>query len=212
MPAAPSRSCTGVAWNMPLPGLSISHSSPCGASASMISLPGSPATRMRPIGPTSPMRSLGWPRLRLAAGQSDKSGRCASRVCSTRPPAERQAARTRLQAGTMADRRDTSLPSVSPNPPGSMKSRCMSMTTSAVCRRSNSNAKGAACTHLMPAPPSKAAMDCPLGRPHPRAPPRPCTHPAHGAARPAPVPRAPNGPRSSPGCGRPARAIRRGLR
>src|SRR5262245_42861360 len=43
----------------------------------------------------------------------------------------------------MAASRDTSLPRASPNPPRSMKSRCMSMTTSAV--RSGSNAYGYGC-------------------------------------------------------------------
>jgi len=63
----------------------------------------------------------------LAGGQSDRSGRCDSRVCTTRPPAVRQACSTVWQAGTMASSSDTSLPRVSPKPPGSMKSRCMSM-------------------------------------------------------------------------------------
>ena len=38
-------------------------------------------------------------------------------------------------------RSETSLPSVSPNPPGSTKSRCMSMMTSAVVDGANANRK-----------------------------------------------------------------------
>ena len=41
-------------------------------------------------------------------------------------------ARLAATVGTIASSRETSLPSAAPKPPGSMKSRCMSMTTSAV--------------------------------------------------------------------------------
>jgi len=50
----------------------------------------------------------------------------------------RNSAMSRAVTGTIASSRDTSLPRLSPNPPFSMKSRCMSMTTSAVCVGSNS--------------------------------------------------------------------------
>ncbi len=45
-----------------------------------MALPGSPRTRMRPIGPCSPMRSAPCPRSRLAGGRSDRSGLWLSRV------------------------------------------------------------------------------------------------------------------------------------
>ena len=132
MPAACSRSCRPVAQNMPLPGLSTTHSPACGASAGMISVPGSPATSSRPIGPASPMRSEGAPRSRLAGGQSARSGWCASRVCTTGQPRERQAASSAAIGAMAACSSITSLPSEAPKPPGSTKSRCMSITTSAV--------------------------------------------------------------------------------
>ena len=67
------------------------------------SLPGSPATRMRPIGPLSPMRSPASPRRRLAGGQSDRSGLMALLGVDDR----QAAARKRVQQaprpwGTMA--------------------------------------------------------------------------------------------------------------
>ena len=60
------------------------------------------------------------------------SGRCPSRVWRTRIPRLRHQAISSRTVGTIAARRLTSLPSASPKPPGSMKSRCMSMTSSAV--------------------------------------------------------------------------------
>ena len=73
-------------------------------------------------------RAGAWP-----AGSRTRSAVCASRVWTIGQPRARQA------ASSARDRRDrrlragvTSLPSEAPKPPGSMKSRCMSMTTSAV--------------------------------------------------------------------------------
>ena len=57
-------------------------------------------------------------------------------------PAIRNASIRRPTVGTIFLRRLTSLPKVAPKPPGSMKSRCMSITISAVCAGSNENAKG----------------------------------------------------------------------
>ena len=105
----------------------------------MMSWPYSPRIRMRPLGPGAPIRRLGSPRLSFAGGQSDRSGTCPSRVWITVIPASRTAARTFCSGGTTACRWLTSLPSVSPNPPGSTKSRCMSMITSAVVAGSNVN-------------------------------------------------------------------------
>ena len=52
-----------------------------------------------------------------------------SRVCTTGQPRARQACSIARVGATAAARCDTSLPSESPKPPGSMKSRCMSMMT-----------------------------------------------------------------------------------
>jgi len=83
------------------------------------------------MGPTSPILRRQSPRSRLAGGQSDRSGRWASRVWITGMPSQRAVASSRAIAGTQACKRLTSLPSASPKPPGSTKSRCMSMTTRA---------------------------------------------------------------------------------
>src|SRR5438046_1044669 len=56
----------------------------------------------------------------------------------------RTASSMRLHGAMTACKGVTSLPSASPNPPGSTKSRCMSMTSSAVVRGSNSNSYGSA--------------------------------------------------------------------
>ena len=92
------------------------------------------------------MRSDGAPRLSLAGGQSLRSGTWPSRVWMTVMPASLVAVKTAWSGGMTACSRLTSLPSVSPNPPGSTKSRCMSMTTSAVVSGVNSNAYGSAVT------------------------------------------------------------------
>ena len=99
----------------------------------MIWLPGSPAHQDAAHRPgvadaqASGCRGCAWP-----AG-SPTGRRGAPRACA--PPARRPRARPAAppaRAGTMASSSATSLPSVSPKPPGSMKSRCMSMMTSAV--------------------------------------------------------------------------------
>ena len=87
-----------------LAGLSMTISRPCGASAGMMSAPGSPSISTRPIGPGSPMRKVGLPRMRLAGGQSDRSA--AMRLARVhdrpargfaRPRAARRSARSRMQ-------------------------------------------------------------------------------------------------------------------
>jgi hypothetical protein len=58
-----------------------------------------------------------------------------------------RAASSTLRVGPIALRSsETSLPSASPNPPGSTKSRCMSMMTSAQLARSKLNSYGSAWT------------------------------------------------------------------
>ena len=78
------------------------------------------------------MRVAGSPRSTLARGASLKSGRWPSRVWITSISLLRAPASRALMGATAAPSRDTSLPSDSPKPPGSRKSRCMSMTMSAV--------------------------------------------------------------------------------
>src|SRR6478735_8248878 len=73
----------------------------------------------------------GLPRRSFAGGRSDRSGRWPSRVWMIMSPASRAALSTRCSGGTTAASCSTSLPSVSPKPPGSRKSRCMSITTRA---------------------------------------------------------------------------------
>ncbi len=84
------------------------------------------------MAPISPICSAGLPRLILLGGQSLRSGLCASRVWITGQRFLRNRAISRAVVGTMASSRATSLPRLSPKPPFSMKSRCMSITTSAV--------------------------------------------------------------------------------
>src|SRR5262245_56172338 len=110
----------------------------------MMSGPGSPRMRMRPIGPGAPMRMAGSPRATFSGGASVRSGRCPSRVWMTNMPQRRAAASTAAQGPTAALSRETSLPSAAPNPPGSRKSRCMSMMTSAVRPVSTSSGAGSA--------------------------------------------------------------------
>src|SRR5258708_31185253 len=115
----------------------------------MMSWPASPRIRIRPIGPGSPIRKLGAPRWSLAIGASDRSGRWPSRVCTTRTSALRAALKTAWQGPTAPASWVTSLPSVAPKPPGSRKSRCMSMMTSAVFDQSSSIGAGSAGNRLM---------------------------------------------------------------
>src|SRR5271157_5164239 len=64
-------------------------------------------------------------------------------------PAARQACSTRA-VGAMAERsRATSLPRAAPKPPGSRKSRCMSMITSAALAGSKANRYGSAAIDCM---------------------------------------------------------------
>ena len=101
-----------------------------------MSWPASPRTRMRPIGPASPMQSwrCGRGSSSPAAGRrgpGDGPRACGSPAARPRatPPAAAGSARWCGAAAT------TSLPSISPKPPGSRKSRCMSMISSATCAR-----------------------------------------------------------------------------
>src|ERR1035437_1640868 len=112
----------------------------------MMSWPASPRIRIRPIGPGSPMRRLGAPRAIFAGGASDRSGEWPSRGCTTSMPRSRAAASTAAIGCTARASCETSLPRVSPKPPGSMKSRCMSMMTSAVADQSRSIGSGSATT------------------------------------------------------------------
>jgi hypothetical protein len=100
----PSRMvCKAVAWKAPLPGLSITTSPAKGANAEIISLLGSPRTRIRPIGPGSRIRIAGRLRRRLKGGQSDRSGACDSRVCAIVMPIPRAQA-SNLAAGSKTSR------------------------------------------------------------------------------------------------------------
>ena len=54
---------------------------------------------MRPFGPVSPMRSAGLPLFLFDGGQSDRSGRCPSRVWITVSLADLVAASTRCSGG-----------------------------------------------------------------------------------------------------------------
>ena len=75
----------------------------------------------------------------FAVGRSARSGRCPSLVWIASRSAARHAVRS-CRFGSMDRRsRETSLPSSSPNPPGSRKSRCMSMMTRAQRAGSNPN-------------------------------------------------------------------------
>jgi len=63
----------------------------------------------------------------------------------TNMPVERAMSSMRLHGAITACSGETSLPSASPKPPGSTKSRCMSMTTSAVVFGSKLYSYGSAC-------------------------------------------------------------------
>src|ERR1700735_2600437 len=117
-----------------------------GYSSGMMSWPASPRIRIRPIGPGSPMRRLGAPRSIFAGGASERSGAWPSRACRTSMPSSRAALSTDPIGFTARASCETSLPSVSPKPPGSMKSRCISMMTSAVADQSRWIGSGSATT------------------------------------------------------------------
>ncbi len=78
------------------------------------------------------MRVAGSPRSTLAFGASLKSVRWPSRVWMTSIFFLRAPARSALIGSMAAPSKETSLPSDSPKPPGSKKSRCMSITITAV--------------------------------------------------------------------------------
>src|SRR4029077_1803498 len=122
----------------------------------MMSCPGSPRTRMRPIGAGDAMRMAGSPRSTFIGGASVRSGRWPSRVWMMRMPARRAAARTSAQGPTAVLRREISLPSAAPKPPGSRKSRCISMMTSAIRPVSTASGSGSAAMVLT----GKAASRC----------------------------------------------------
>mmetsp|Transcript_18898 Transcript_18898/g.64366 ORF Transcript_18898/g.64366 Transcript_18898/m.64366 type:complete len:341 (+) Transcript_18898:278-1300(+) len=143
-----------VPWKAPLPGL-CTTSSPSAASTSAHSaLPGSPRTSVLPLGPAI------WPMeghlLSFAGGQSLRSGRWASRVCTTGTPAARAAASTRAAGPSAARRGATSLPRECPKPPSSRKSRCQSTMTSATPPSGHSNRRGAAASTAPPLAPGGA--------------------------------------------------------
>src|SRR6478735_1336345 len=117
-----------------------------GASSSMMSWPYSPRMRILPSAPSSPIRWDGLPRCSFAGGQSERSARWPSLVWMTSMPEALAAASTSASGGTTFCSRETSLPRVSPKPPGSRKSRCMSITTRAVAATFNGNGPGAAST------------------------------------------------------------------
>ena len=75
-----------------------------GATSSTMPLPGSLRMRMRPMSDSSPMRmpTGGCPRFSLAGCRSDRSGLCASSVCTIAMPADRHAASNRCAPGMHA--------------------------------------------------------------------------------------------------------------
>ena len=98
-----------------------------------------------PSGPGSPMRLLGAPRSTLARRRVGQVGAMA--LARVDDQHARLARRRRAAPPIGLDGRrssDTSLPSFSPKPPGSRKSRCMSMITIAVRFGSIESASGSA--------------------------------------------------------------------
>src|ERR1700688_1998402 len=67
----------------------------------------------------------------------------------TNMPTRREAASTSRHGSTAACSRETSLPSAAPNPPGSRKSRCMSLITSADLSKSTERGSGSACNFTL---------------------------------------------------------------
>ena len=217
MPRACSVSCRPVAQNMPLPGLSIDdlagvrrqRRNDLGAR-----LAGDQHAAHRPGVADAQARRCRA--ARLAGGQSERSALVRLARVHDRPAARAPGGE---QRGDRRDRRRaagvTSLPSEAPKPPGSTKSRCMSMTTSAVAARRRTRRRRASrrCGSVVMRP---RVASCAPARRGPGAP--WCDSPpmcapivrAVGAARPASRRRC--GLRSSPRCGRRARAARRGPR
>ena len=142
---APRRSSCRVRWRRtsPCPACRSPARPATGASSSMMSWPYSPRTRMRPVGPGSPIRMRRLRRGQLGRRAVGEVGHVAFAGVDHHEPDGAGGRRARAcSGGTTVCSSDTSLPSVSPKPPGSRKSRCMSMTTSAVVAGSKSNGYG----------------------------------------------------------------------
>ena len=143
---------------------------------------------------------------RLAGGQSDRSAVCASRVCTIGQPRARHAASSAAIGAIAPCSCVTSLPSEAPKPPGSTKSRCMSMTTSAVrpgAKRVREGRRGDAIVDhaaslLAQAHPSRRVA-CAVRAVCAR---RPCARRSCGGRRSRPASRRRCGLRSSRRCGR----------
>ena len=112
------------------------------------------------MGPGAPMRRLGAPRSTLARGASAMSGRWPSRVWITSMPVWRARSSSALHGLMAALSSETSLPRVSPKPPGSRKSRCMSMMIRAVRSGSMAMGSGSASMTIWPT----VAPSCAPGR------------------------------------------------
>ena len=95
-------------------------------------MPASPRTRMRPIGPASPICTSRRAAHLLGRRQVGQIGTMAfARVHDRQSVPARQAASSAWFGSIVRRSCETSLPSISPKPPGSRKSRCMSMISSA---------------------------------------------------------------------------------
>ena len=108
-----------------------------------MSWPGSPRTRMRPIGPgvaDAPRRRAARELGRRRVGEIRAVALAGVDHQHAGARARRRA--PRAQGPTARCSSATSLPSVSPKPPGSRKSRCMSMMTSAVRAGSRGDRRG----------------------------------------------------------------------
>ena len=120
------------------------------------------ATRSRPMAPVSPMLEAGLaaPDLRRRAVGEVGLVRLAG-VDRPASPAGGTARSAPATVGTMASSRATSLPRLSPKPPGSMKSRCMSMTTSAgVPGRADRGRDGPGTGNVIASAPPCAGRSC----------------------------------------------------
>ena len=137
MPRLRNSSCRSVAKNAPLPGLSTTGSPSSGASAGDDVVPRLAANQDAPhrAGRADAQR---WrAALDLRARCVGEVGAMAlTRVHDEHAEAARRVEEQRGKARRRRSAASTSLPSDSPNPPGSRKSRCMSMMTSAVAPRS----------------------------------------------------------------------------
>jgi len=102
MPRIAKSACKSVGEKTrPWPGLSTTVFRPqAGASAAMMSWPGSPRIRMRPIGPGAPIRSKGEPRSILAGGGVGKIGAMPLARMNNQHAEDGRAAREQRLAGT----------------------------------------------------------------------------------------------------------------